>query len=68
MTMSKNLIPDTINLSEPPEASEWEAVIFGDAGILITPNKGDEPNLFHRCMHRVFFGVVWRKRVREVSR
>lgn len=42
-----------------PEASDFEARI---AGITYRPEKGQEPNAFHRLMLRIFFGIVWKRR------
>lgn len=45
----------TINI---PDASEWSVK---SNGIMYRPNKGDEPNAFHRFMQRLAFGFKWTK-------
>lgn len=41
-----------------PERSEWT---LRCANICYTPDKGKEPNWFHRKMQEVCFGFKWRK-------
>lgn len=41
------------------EYSCWYADI---CGVSYVPNKGDEPNRFHRWMHKLAFGIVWSKK------
>lgn len=50
-----------------PEKSEWKVWLMGDYGksqhgaIVYQPNKGMEPNWFHRKMQELCFGFQWRK-------
>jgi len=50
-----------------PEKSEWRVWLMGDHGksqhgaIVYQPNKGQEPNWFHRKMQELCFGFQWRK-------
>lgn len=50
-----------------PEKSEWRVWLMGDFGksvhgaIVYQPNKGQEPNWFHRKMQELCFGFQWRK-------
>lgn len=50
-----------------PEKSEWRVWLMGDYGIsqhgaiVYQPNKGQEPNWFHRKMQELCFGFQWRK-------
>ena len=50
-----------------PEKSEWKVWLMGDYGksphgaIVYQPNKGQEPNWFHRKMQELCFGFKWRK-------
>ena len=50
-----------------PEKSEWKVWLMGDhdkgqfGAIVYQPNKGQEPNWFHRKMQELFFGFQWRK-------
>ena len=50
-----------------PEKSEWRVWLMGDYGksqygaIVFHPNKGMEPNWFHRKMQELCFGFQWRK-------
>jgi hypothetical protein len=50
-----------------PEKSEWTCWLMGDHGksqygaIVYNPNKGMEPNWFHRKMQEFCFGFQWRK-------
>lgn len=55
-------------LYKPPEKSEWKVWLMGDhkqkgpyGAIVYHPNKGQEPNWFHRKMQELCFGVQWRK-------
>jgi len=54
-------------LYKPPEKSGWKVWLMGDYGknqhgaIVYHPNKGQEPNWFHRKMQELCFGVQWRK-------
>ena len=47
-----------------PEPSEWECHLFGSGanGIVLTPNKGEEPNAFWRLMQYLAFGNRWVKK------
>lgn len=42
-----------------PERSDWECDIV--SGFTLRPDRGDEPNAFHRLMQRLAFGFRWRK-------
>jgi hypothetical protein len=46
-----------------PELSEWRCELFGTGphGMILTPNKGNEPCWFWRCMQRLCFGNKWTK-------
>jgi len=50
-----------------PEKSEWKVWLMGDydssqyGAIVYQPNKGMEPNWFHRKMQELCFGFQWRK-------
>ena len=50
-----------------PEKSNWRVWLMGDYGIsqhgaiVYQPNKGQEPNWFHRKMQELCFGFQWRK-------
>jgi hypothetical protein len=55
-------------LYKPPEKSEWKVWLMGDhkekgryGAIVYHPNKGQEPNWFHRKMQELCFGFQWRK-------
>jgi rubredoxin len=50
---------DEYNLMQVPIQSEWRCEI---AGLTYIPEKGREPNRFHRFMQRVCFGTVWTRR------
>ena len=39
---------------------EWNANVTGET--VFSPAEGSEPNWFHRFMHRLAFGFVWRKK------
>lgn len=43
--------------------SEWSCRLFDKVGNVIvwTPDKGEEPNFFHRWMQRLCFGFKWTK-------
>jgi hypothetical protein len=41
-----------------PEKSEWT---LHCANIIYTPDKGKEPNWFHRKMQELILGFKWRK-------
>ena len=40
------------------EPSEWQASM---GNIVYRPEKGKEPNWFHRKMQEFCFGIVWEK-------
>lgn len=42
-----------------PEKSEWRCHLV--SGVIFTPDKGNEPNRFHRWMQRLAFGIKWEK-------
>jgi hypothetical protein len=42
-----------------PEPSEWVCRITRD--LTLHPNKGNEPNWFHRWMQRLAFGFKWER-------
>jgi hypothetical protein len=50
-----------------PEYSGWTCWLMGDHGksqhgaIVYRPQKGMEPNWFHRKMQEICFGFQWRK-------
>lgn len=54
-------------LYKEPEKSGWKVWLMGDYGksqhgaIVYQPNKGMEPNWFHRKMQELCFGFQWRK-------
>lgn len=52
-----------LRLIERPEYSDWQCDVFSDGGqtMTIRPQKGKEPNRFHRFMQSLIFGVTWRK-------
>ena len=57
---------DPIEIAIPPEKSDWVCYIWGDpsqpgSAFTLSPNKGFEPNRFHRKMQELVFGVKWRK-------
>jgi hypothetical protein len=41
-----------------PEKSEWT---LSAANVQYTPDKGEEPNWFHRKMQELVLGFKWRK-------
>jgi hypothetical protein len=41
-----------------PEKSDWQMSV---ADIVYRPNKGKEPNWFHRKMQEFCFGFKWEK-------
>lgn len=43
-----------------PEQSEWSVQIVQN--FTLNPNKGTEPNRFHRWMQELAFGFKWVKR------
>jgi len=43
-----------------PKPSDWEVELC--PGFTATPRQGGEPNWFHRWMHWLAFGFVWRKK------
>ncbi len=59
-------MPDNL-IIKLPEKSEWAVWLMGDYGsgqpgaIVYNPNKGQEPNWFHRKMQELCFGFQWRK-------
>jgi hypothetical protein len=42
----------------PPEQSEWSCYFVG---LTYRPQKGKEPNFFHRFMHKILLGIKWTK-------
>lgn len=56
-----------VEIIKLPEKSEWRVWLMGDYGksphgaIVYQPNKGQEPNWFHRKMQELCFGFQWRK-------
>lgn len=44
---------------ELPKQSDWQCKFMD---FTYVPNKGKEPNRFHRFMQRVLLGVKWSKR------
>lgn len=48
------------------ERSDWMCRVFGGE-ITITPEKGKEPNRFHRFMQEIIFGVKWVRRSKTQS-
>lgn len=42
-----------------PEPSDWVAVLI--KGVEWRPEKGSEPNWFHRQMHRLLLGIRWKR-------
>ena len=67
--MDEDSSQSTMKLSgiKQPEKSEWRVWLMGDYGksphgaIVYQPNKGQEPNWFHRKMQELCFGFQWRK-------
>lgn len=55
------------SIYKQPQKSEWRVWLMGDYGksehgaIVYQPNKGMEPNWFHRIMQELCFGFQWRK-------
>ncbi len=43
-----------------PEYSNWQATIAGNM-IVWRPEKGREPNAFHRLMQRLILGIKWER-------
>ncbi len=43
-----------------PEKSEWTVLVIHN--FVLHPDKGAEPNWFHRKMQELCFGFKWRKR------
>lgn len=43
-----------------PEPSEWVADLLPGGCVKLRPTEGNHPNVFHRAMQRLFFGVRWR--------
>lgn len=41
-----------------PEKSEWSCDFYN---ITYIPDKGHEPNFFHRFMHKLLLGIKWTK-------
>jgi len=64
-----NLVSESLDMHviKLPEKSEWKVWLMGDYGkcqhgaIVYQPNKGMEPNWFHRKMQELCFGFQWRK-------
>ena len=59
---------ELLKMTAPPEKSEWKVWLMGDnkekgpyGAIVYHPNKGQEPNWFHRKMQELCFGFQWRK-------
>lgn len=52
---------ETITSIKSPEYSDYKCEI---CGVTYIPLKGKEPNIFHRFMQELCFGVKWRKRKR----
>lgn len=47
------------------ELSDWQCQLFGgdgECGMVYTPNKGKEPNIFWRWMQYICFGNKWVRR------
>lgn len=55
----------TIKIQPMPGPSEWQCYLSGKPGdmwcTVYRPNKGQEPNWFHRKMQELAFGIKWRK-------
>ena len=53
------------NYISTPERSEWVCYISGNpstsGSVKYIPNKGEEPNAFHRRMHWLLLGLKWYK-------
>ena len=49
------------------ELSDWQCQLFGcgEYGIVYTPSKGKEPNIFWRWMQYICFGNKWVRRKNE---
>lgn len=45
---------------QTPKQSDWQAFLLDD--VRYTPTAGNEPNWFHRLMHRWLLGIKWEKR------
>lgn len=50
----------------PSEKSDWVCYLSGDpsrvnGSVKFVPEKGNEPNWFHRKMQELMFGVKWVK-------
>jgi hypothetical protein len=55
-------MPEEFRLITPPKESEWKCYLLGDDyGVVFRPKAGDEPNFFHRWVHRLVFGFRWVK-------
>jgi hypothetical protein len=42
-----------------PEKSDWQARMLGN--VIFRPDRGGEPNRFHRFMQWLCFGIVWER-------
>ena len=52
---------------EGVDLSDWQCQLFGcgEYGIVYTPSKGKEPNIFWRWMQYICFGNKWVRRKNE---
>lgn len=54
---------------KPPKLSDWYCCLLGDEtndnALIYTPQKGAEPNWFHRKMQHMFLGIKWHKKNKD---
>ena len=50
----------SVTFLKMPEKSDWTCCFCGN--VYFTPDKGKEPNWFHRKMQELCFGFKWRKK------
>ena len=56
-TLSGEKANRSLSIKEP---SDWQCFVVND-NFVIRPNKGNEPNAFHRFMQELILGFKWRK-------
>ena len=52
-----NWIENELMIEQPD--TRWQCLVLG---YIFIPDKGKEPNCFHRIMHYIFFGFKWEKK------
>ncbi len=53
------MMDDQVYFIKGPEYSEWRVYITSN--FILNPERGKEPNWFHRKMQELILGFKWRK-------